>query len=256
MLRSRVIPVLLIEDDGLVKTRQFKNPKYVGDPLNAVRVFNEKEVDELIVLSIKSSFENKPPNIGLIENLAYECCMPLCYGGGIKNVQQSMDILSLGVEKVAFGSLLFENPSVITEVAEQAGSQSVVAVLDYKKKIFGRGLDVRINSGNRAAGSDLLSAALMAQDLGVGELVLNSIDRDGMMSGYDIDVVSKLRKELNIPITVCGGAGSLDDIERMCTEFGPIGAAAGSLFVFNGKYRAVLIDYPAAEKKIEITKKI
>lgn len=244
MLRPRIIPCLLVHRGGLVKTVKFKDPKYVGDPVNAVKIFNEKETDELVVVDIDASVNGVEPNYRLIGQLASECRMPLCYGGGIKTVEQASRIIALGVEKIALGSAAVENPDLVTAIAREVGSQSVVVVLDVKKKMFGRGHEVFTHNGKRATGKLVLEAALEAQRLGAGEIVVNSIDNDGAMKGYDLDLARQLQQALAVPLTVLGGAGSLADLGALVSACGVVGAAAGSLFVFKGPYRAVLINYP------------
>lgn len=244
MLRPRIIPCLLVKDKGLVKTVNFKDPKYVGDPINAVRIFNEKEVDELIVVDIDASVEKRDPDYKMIENLASECRMPLCYGGGVKNSEQVKRIIELGVEKVALSSAAIENPDIISESVQMVGNQSIVVVLDVKKHTFGNKYEVRTYNGKKKTGKDPIELAHQLQKLGAGEIVINSIDDDGMMNGYDLSLVDKIRNSINTPLTVLGGAGSLEDIAKLINKYNIIGAAAGSLFVFKGKYRAVLINYP------------
>ena len=249
MLRSRIIPCLLVHKKGLVKTNQFKDSKYVGDPINAVKIFNEKEVDELIVLDIDATNENRGPDFEMIKNLAIECRMPFCYGGGVTSVNEAAKIISLGAEKVAFSSSIIENPKLIKEVSEVIGLQSVVVVLDYKKKgLFGN-LEIFTHNGKRSTGLNLFDFVLKLDEIGIGEIVLNSIERDGQMKGYDISTVEKVRDIFQGPITVLGGAGSHEDIKELISKFNIIGAAAGSLFVFKGKYKAVLINYPSFDKK-------
>lgn len=243
MLRPRITPCLLIKDKGLVKTIKFKDPKYIGDPINAVKIFNEKEVDELVVLDIYATKENREPDYKMIENLAAECRMPFCYGGGIKTVEQALRIFSLGVEKVALSSVIIDNPSIISRIAGQVGSQSIVAVLDIKQKQNNEYEIFNLN-GSKATSINPVEFCSQLEQLGVGEIILNSIDNDGIMKGYDLTLVNQVSKNVNVPITVLGGAGSLDDIGELIREFGIIGAAAGSLFVYKGKYKAVLINYP------------
>lgn len=242
MLRPRIIPCLLIRNNGLVKTVGFRDGKYVGDPINAVRIFNEKEVDELIVLDIDATVQGREPNYELIEHLAAECRMPLCYGGGVKTSRQVERIVALGVEKVALSSVLLERPEIIQEAAQSVGSQSIVAVLDVRTQRGG--YEVCTHNGSRATGKDPVSLAKQVESLGAGEVVINSIDNDGRMKGYDFELARRVRNAIKLPMTVLGGAGSLDDIRRLVAEFGTVGAAAGSLFVFKGAYRAVLINYP------------
>lgn len=250
MLRPRIIPCLLVKNGGLVKTVRFDTPKYVGDPINAVRIFNEKEVDELIVVDIEATVQNREPSYTLIRNLATECRMPLCYGGGVNKAEQVEKIISLGVEKVAVSAAAVSSPSVISESASRVGSQSVVAIMDVRKKgIFGGRYEVFTHNGSKETGLDPVGFARYVENLGAGEVVVNTIDRDGEMKGYDLDLIAQVRAAINLPITVLGGAGSLQDIQDLIHTFGTIGAAAGSLFVFKGKYRAVLINYPNRSEK-------
>ena len=245
MLRPRVIPCLLLHQGGLVKTVQFADSKYVGDPLNAVRLFNEKEVDEIMVVDIDASTLNREPNFGLIAKLAGECRMPLCYGGGVKSPDQVERIIALGVEKVAISSAALADPNLISEAARRVGNQSIVVVLDVKKHgLIAKRYEVFTHNGRRPSGLSPVDQARRAESLGAGELVINSIDRDGMLNGYDFGLIDLIREAVNLPITVLGGAGTHEDIAALIQRYGLIGAAAGSLFVFKGKYRAVLIQYP------------
>lgn len=251
MLRSRIIPCLLVHKKGLVKTVGFKDAKYVGDPINAVKIFNEKEVDELIVLDIDATVENRPPNYEMIKNLATECRMPFCYGGGITTVEQSKKIIELGAEKIAISSAAVNNPIIIKQIGEAIGVQSVVVIIDIKKrsKLLGGGYDIYTNNGKIKAKVKLNEFIDILNKIGVGEIVVNSIDNDGTMNGYDDALVSLFREKTNFPMTVLGGAGNLDDIKLLISKYKIIGAAAGSLFVFKGKYKAVLINYPNREEK-------
>lgn len=249
MLRPRIIPCLLVKDGGLVKTISFENPKYVGDPINAVRIFNEKEVDELIVLDIDASTENREPDYNMIEHLAEECRMPLCYGGGVKSVEQVQRIIGLGVEKVAISSAAVKNPTLVRTASECVGNQSVVVVLDIKKRAIDNKYEVFLHNGKMATGSFPDVLATQMERLGAGEIVINSIDHDGVMKGYDLALVEKIRESINVPLTVLGGAGSLHDIGLLINKYGAIGCAAGSLFVFKGIFRAVLINYPNKAEK-------
>lgn len=248
MLRPRIIPCLLVSKKGLVKTVKFKDPKYVGDPINAVRIFNEKETDELMILDIDATKFNQEPDYRSIEFWASECRMPLCYGGGIKSVEQAQRIFSLGVEKIALSSEAITNPTIISSIAERVGSQSVVVVLDVKKKIFG-GYELFTHNGSKGTGLNPVDFAEKCVLEGAGEIVVNSIDNDGTMKGYDLKLVKNIRNAIDIPMTVLGGASSLDDFGGLIREFGIIGASAGSLFVFKGKYKAVLINYPSPHDK-------
>lgn len=245
MLRSRITPCLLVHKKGLVKTVGFKDPKYVGDPINAVKIFNEKEVDELIVLDIDASVKGRGPDFELIRNLAVECRMPFCYGGGVTTVEEAKRIINLGAEKVALSSAAIQNFDLLSQIGKAVGIQSVVVVLDVKKKSFiGGGYEVFIHNGKKATGIKLKDFVQKLDTIGVGEIVINSIDRDGKMEGYDFTMVDMVRELTEMPLTILGGAGSIDDIKAAISRYKIIGAAAGSLFVFKGKYRAVLISYP------------
>jgi len=249
MLRPRITPCLLVKNGGLVKTINFGKPKYVGDPINAVKIFNEKEVDEIIVVDIDASVYQKEPDYVLIKNLAAECRMPLCYGGGVKTVEQIEEIISLGVEKVAISSAAISNPDLIAKAAAVVGSQSIVVVMDVKKVKSRELYELFVYNGRQSTGLGPLEFAKTAERLGAGELLINSIDCDGLMAGYDLQLARKVRDTTNLPMTVLGGAGSLEDIAALVESFGTIGAAAGSLFVFKGKFRAVLINYPSRSEK-------
>lgn len=253
MLRPRIIPCLLIKDNGLVKTVNFKDHKYVGDPINAVRIFNEKEVDELIVIDIDSTVKKLEPNYKLIDQFATECRMPLCYGGGIKTTKQVKKILSLGVEKVALSSAIIEKPELITEISEQVGSQSIVGVLDVKKRLLGNQYDIYTHNGTQKTPLNLEGFIQRIEKLGIGEIVINSIDNDGIMKGYNNNLINKIKPLVHVPLTVLGGAGSLADVSALIKQYKIIGAAAGSLFVFKGIYKAVLINYPSPSEKILLT---
>jgi len=254
MLYPRIIPCLLVKDKGLVKTVNFKDPKYVGDPINAVRIFNEKEVDELMVIDIDATQDNRKPDFTMIENLAAECRMPLCYGGGVTTSDEIRKIIQLGVEKVAISSAAISNPALVTEAAERVGNQSIVVVLDVKKRFLGGKYEVYTHNGKKTTGKSPVELAIQMEKCGAGEIVINSIDNDGLMKGYDNILIEKIRNAINIPLTVLGGAGSLQDIGQLIQKYGTIGAAAGSLFVFKGVYRAVLINYPNRKEKEAIMK--
>jgi len=249
MLRPRIIPCLLVKNGGLVKTVRFGNPKYVGDPINAVRIFNEKEVDELFVADIDATVQGREPDYTMIKNLAAECRMPLCYSGGVRTVEQIQRIISLGVEKVAVSSAAVHDPKLLSDAAKMVGSQSVVAVMDVKKSQANCNYEIWTHNGSKPTGKSPAEFARQVESLGAGEVVINSIDNDGMMKGYDLALVRTIRESINLPITVLGGAGSLKDIRELINIFGIIGAAAGSLFVFKGVYRAVLINYPSRSEK-------
>jgi cyclase len=254
MLRPRIIPCLLVHKGGLVKTLQFKDAKYVGDPINAVRIFNEKEADELMVLDIDATVNNVAPDFSLIAKLAAECRMPLCYGGGVTTAEQAARIVDMGVEKVAVSSATIANPSLLTEMAAAVGRQSVVAVLDVRKRtgLFSKGYEICTHNGKSVHKLDPVALAKQLQDAGAGEIVINSVDRDGLMQGYDLGLATQFKQALKVPMTFLGGAGSLDHMDELIANLGVVGAAAGSLFVFKGKYRAVLINYPTPGQKIKL----
>lgn len=249
MLRPRIIPCLLVHNGGLVKTVRFTEPKYVGDPINAVRIFNEKEVDELIVADIDATSLGREPNYALIANLAAECRMPLCYAGGVKTPEQVERIISLGVEKVAISSAATQSPDLITESSRRVGSQSIVVVMDVKRAGLLRRYEIFTHNGSCATGLNPVDFACKAESLGAGEILVNSIDHDGVMKGYDLSLIEQVREAVSLPLSVLGGAGRLADIQDLIRRHGMIGAAAGSLFVFKGKYRAVLIQYPTCLEK-------
>lgn len=242
MLRARVIPCLLLRNGGLVKTSRFGEAKYVGDPINAVKIFNEKEVDELVVFDIEASKRGAEPNYGLLADIASECFMPVCYGGGVNSVEQALRIVQLGIEKIAVNAPAISNPGLITELSEVLGTQSVVAGIDVKNDWLGRPRVYDASSGklkNR-------TPEAWAEDLaraGAGEIFLNCVDRDGMQEGYDLKLISKVSKAVSVPVIACGGAGRAEDFASAVAA-GASAAAAGSLFVFQGRHRAVLISYP------------
>jgi cyclase len=254
MLRPRIIPCLLLRQGGLVKTVGFGRATYVGDPVNAVKIFNEKEADELMVLDIDATSEGREPNLRLISQIAVECRMPLCYGGGIHTVDAARSIINLGVEKVSIGTAFVERPALISEIAAEVGGQSVAVVLDVRRRPLRGGYTVNTHNGTRDTGRAPEDLALEAQEQGAGEIVVNSIDGDGSMSGYDLALARRVRDAVRIPLTVLGGAGSLDDIAKLIDTCGVVGAAAGSLFVFKGAYRAVLINYPGESQKEELVR--
>lgn len=251
MLRPRITPCLLLRDGGLVKTVRFADPKYVGDPVNAVRIFNEKEADELVVFDIGASAAGSAPNVRLIAQFAVECRMPLCYGGGIRTVQQAREIIALGVEKIAISSAAVENPALIADIAEAVGGQSVAVVLDVARTRAGSH-EVRTHNGQRPAPVRLLDAVQEAERRGAGEIIINAIDNDGVMKGYDLALARQVRAATRLPMSIVGGAGALSHMTDLIRACGVVGAVAGSLFVFKGPYRAVLINYPGPAQKDEL----
>lgn len=248
MLRPRVTPCLLLSEGGLVKTVGFASPKYVGDPINAVKIFNEKEADELIVLDIDATVKGRAPNERLIAQFAVECRMPLCYGGGITSVEQVKRIIGLGVEKIALGASAIESPELVESTAKEIGSQSVAVVIDVRRGVGGA-YEAFTRNGTKATGLDPVAVARSVEARGAGEIVVNSIDRDGAMRGYDLELAAMIRAATRLPMTVLGGAGSLADMQALFERCGVVGAAAGSLFVFKGTYKAVLINYPGHAQK-------
>lgn len=247
MIRTRVIPCLLLKNQGLVKTTKFKDPKYLGDPINIVKIFNEKEVDELIFLDITATIENRKPSMALIAQIASECFMPLSYGGGIRSLDDIKEILGLGVEKVSINSYAVKNPSFVKEASGLFGSQSIVVSIDVKKNLFGK-YEIYIHGGKYSTKLDPITFAMQMEKMGAGELLLNSIDRDGTMQGYDIELINKVSHAVTIPVIACGGAGKVDDFADAVKNGGASAVAAGSMFVFQGRHRAVLINFPSQEE--------
>lgn len=240
---TRVIPVLLLKNAGLVKTTQFKDPKYIGDPLNAVKIFNEKEVDELIFLDILATPEKKKIPLQFLEQVAQECFMPLAYGGGIKTVDEIREILKVGVEKVIINTQAVENKDFIREAVERHGSSTICVSIDVRKNFWGK-YEVFTHGGRINTKLDPIKFAIEMDQSGAGELMINSIDRDGTMKGYDCDLIKKVTNEVGMPVIACGGAGTINDFAEAVNEAGASAVAAGSMFVFHGKHRAVLISYP------------
>lgn len=242
----RVIPTLLLQGNGLVKTVKFKDPKYVGDPANTLRIFNEKEIDEIVVLDISATNEQRKPRLDLIRELASEVFMPLCYGGGVTTVEEIEAILRAGVEKVAVNSACFTHPETIREASSRFGAQAIVAAIDVKKGLFG-GYKVYSHGGKKGHNVDPVTHARRMEELGAGEILLTSIDRDGTQEGYDLELVKQVAAAVRIPVVAAGGAGKLDDFKAAVTA-GASAVAAGSFFVFHGKHRAVLITYPSGQE--------
>lgn len=243
MLRSRIIPCLLMRDNGLVKTRRFGEDKYVGDPINAVKIFNEKEVDELSFYDIDATAKGSEPDYAHLQDIAAESRMPLCYGGGIKSAEQASRIIKIGFEKVSISSAAIERPALIREMADAVGTQSVVVTIDVKKSGLLGKRSIVTHNGNRKIGVKLFDFIRQAEELGAGEIVINDVDRDGMMEGYDLDLAKAVRGETSLPMTMLGGAGSTEHMQQLIEAVGVVGAAAGSMYVFTGVYRAVLISY-------------
>lgn len=246
MYRNRVIPCLLLKNKGLYKTIKFKDPKYIGDPINTLRLFNGKEVDEIIVLDIDATNSKKSVDLTYLKKLANECFMPICYGGGITSIEEVEAIFKIGIEKVSFNTALYENPDLIRKAAENFGSQSIVGSIDVKKKLLG-GYSVFLNNGKTDIKMDPVEYAKRAEDLGVGEILINAIDKDGMMNGYNYELIEMVSRAVSVPVIACGGAGSLNDCVK-AVKHGASASAAGSLFIYYGTNKAVLVNYPTEEE--------
>ena len=245
MYRPRVIPCLLLRNLGLVKTVKFRNPTYLGDPINIVKIFNDKEVDELVFLDITATPGGRKPPFDFLSGVTSECFIPLCYGGGVRNLEDMKTLFTLGVEKVAVNTHAVENPAFMRTAADLFGSQSVIASLDVKKTWRGR-YEVVTHCGRKRTGVDPVGLAVELERQGAGELLLTAIDRDGTMQGYDLELIKRVTAAVRIPVIACGGARRVSDLAAVVNEGGASAAAAGSMFVFQGPHRAVLISYPTA----------
>jgi imidazole glycerol-phosphate synthase subunit HisF len=243
MLKKRVIPCLLLHKGGLYKTEKFKKPTYIGDPINAIKIFNEKEVDELIFLDIDATNQNQGPNYKMIEDIASECFMPLCYGGGITSVEQMKKIYALGVEKISISSQAVLKPKLIKEAANLFGNQSVIVTIDIKKDFWGSG-KVFINNGKNNTKLAPIEFIKQVEALGAGEIVINSVDNDGVMNGFDLDLLKTIKLNTNIPVIALGGAGKLEHIKKVFDIAKVDAVACGSMFLYQGPLKGVLISYP------------
>lgn len=244
MIAVRVIPCLLLRGSGLVKTVRFRDPKYLGDPINVVKIFNDKEVDELVLLDVLATVEGRRPPFDLLEQIASECFMPLCYGGGVRGMDDVRALFELGVEKVSLNAAAVEDPALIEAGAATFGSQSIIASIDVKRRLLGR-YEVVTHRGEKGTGLDPVAFARTVEARGAGEILLTSVDRDGTMGGYDLELIRRVSEAVRIPVVACGGAGSVADLGRAVREGGAAAAAAGSIFVFHGPHRGVLINYPS-----------
>jgi cyclase len=246
MLKTRVMPCLLVSNGRLVKTVRFRNPAYVGDPVNAIKIYNEKEVDELILLDITATAEGRRPDFSFLSEVADECFMPLAYGGGIRDIDDISRIFSLGIEKVAINSYALENPSFIEKAAAVFGSQSILLSMDVKKNLFGK---YRVYGRGGRNGTDHEPAAWAArmERMGAGEILLNSIDQDGTMEGYDTTLIRKVTEAVTVPVIACGGAGRIQDFKMAVEEGGASAVATGSMVVYQGKNKGVLINFPSQD---------
>lgn len=249
MHRARVIPSLLLHEGGLVKTVRFSQPRYIGDPINTVRIFNEKEVDELLIFDIDATVHNRPPQTELIEEIVGEAFMPIGYGGGVKSVAQMYQLFRAGVEKISLSSAALENRELVREASREFGRQAVVVTLDLKRRSrFFKGYALTIRNGSQQMVGDPIEVAKEMEELGAGELLLNFVDRDGTMQGYDLNYIREMIASLRIPVIALGGAGARQDLRDVIRDAGASAAAAGSIFVYYGKHRAVLINYPSQEE--------
>jgi cyclase len=251
MLKTRVMPCLLLKDGALVKTVKFKDPGYIGDPVNAIRIYNEKEVDELIFLDITATMENRRPPFKVLSEIASECFMPVTYGGGIRRLEDIKEVFNLGIEKVALNSYAVENPTFIQAAADKFGTQSIVVSIDVRKKFLGR-YEVYIYGGRKGTGLDPIKFATRVEELGAGEILLTSIDRDGTQEGYDLELLNKVTSVVNIPVIACGGAGKVEDFAGAVKQGGVSACAAGSMVVYYGRNRAVLINFPTQRELEEV----
>lgn len=247
MAIPRVIPVLLLKNNGLVKTTQFKDPKYIGDSLNAVKIFNDKEVDELIFLDILATIENKKPPLELLKEIAEECFMPLSYGGGIKDIDEIREILKVGIEKVIINTQAVEKKGFIEEAVKRYGSSTICVSIDVKKNFWGK-YEVYTRGGKHNTKIDPVTFAKEMDLAGAGEIMINSIDKDGTQKGYDLELINQITSNVSMPVIACGGASNLNDFSDAINKSNASAVAAGSMFVFHGKLRAVLINYPEQEE--------
>ena len=251
MFRPRVIPCLLLKNTGLVKTVKFKEPRYIGDPINAVRIFNAKETDELIFLDINATKEKRKISLELLAKIADEAYMPFSAGGGINSLDDIKNLINIGVEKVVINSFAIENPTFIKSAADTFGSSTIIISIDVKKKMFG-GYEVYSHGGSKSTGSDPVKFAVICAEQGAGEIIITSIDRDGMMEGYDIDLIKNVSSAVDIPVIASGGAGKLADLTLAYYKGNASAVSAGSMFVYHGPRRAVLINYPSNEELVKL----
>tara|TARA_B110000495_G_C23040504_1_gene623765 strand:+ start:4067 stop:4813 length:747 start_codon:yes stop_codon:yes gene_type:complete len=245
-----VIPVLLLKGKGLYKTVKFKNPKYIGDPINSVRIFNEKEVDELVFLDIGASSKSMNPDYCLLGDIASEAFMPMAYGGGLKTIEQIRKIFSIGFEKVILNTVNYSDYELIKSSVSEFGSQSIVGCLDVKRSVFNR-YDLFSTNGSIKQNLTIMEHLTRMVDSGVGEILINSIDKDGTMSGYDLKLIKKVTDAVKVPVIACGGASCVNDFKLAVSDANASAVAAGSMFVFMGPHRAVLINYPERKELIK-----
>jgi cyclase len=251
MSDPRIIPVLLLGKSGLIKTEKFANPRYIGDPINTVRIFNEKCVDELVLLDIFATAEGRRPDIGRIKTIAAECRMPLAYGGGISDLNTATRIIESGVEKVTLSAAAFADPDLVSDIAAVSGSQSVAVVVDYKRGWTG-GRTIYTHNGTRKVDGDLSTHVARMIDAGAGEIIFNSISDDGMMHGFDLKLAREIGEVVDTPMTFIGGCGSPDDLKALFAECRYVGAGVGSMFIYKSAMKGVLINYLQADVKAEV----
>lgn len=251
MLGVRILPALLLKSGGLVKTKRFARPHYLGDPVNTVRIFNDKEVDEIALLDIEAGRKGLSPDFELLEEIASECFVPLAYGGGLNSLDQIHTIVRMGFEKVILNSAILEDPQLLAAAAGEIGSQSVVASIDVKKNWLGKQV-VYSHSGRRVPCSDPVEWAIQLAGLGAGEILLNNVDRDGLRIGFDISLLSKVTAAVSIPVIACGGADSVNDLNQAVRAGGASAVAAGSMFVYHGTHQAVLINFPTVDELADV----
>lgn len=253
MFRPRVIPILLLKDKGLVKSVQFKNYNYIGDPINAVKIFNDLKADELVFLDILASKEKRKISLEFVRKVGDEANMPFAVGGGVQTIQDIKEIINAGAEKVIINSYAVENPDFIKEASEEFGSSTIVVSIDVKKKLFGKN-QVYTHGGSKSSGISPVDFAKSMEEKGAGEIIINSIDQDGLMNGYDIDLTREVAMAVKIPVVACGGAGKLEDFKTAINSAYSSAVAAGSLFVYHGPRKAVLVNYPSQDKLIALFK--
>lgn len=245
MIRPRIIPILLIASDGIVKTTKFKNPTYVGDPINTIKIFNEKGVDEIIVLDINATSHQRDPNFQFIQELGSECFMPFCYGGGLKNIKQIEKVFYSGAEKISLNYASIHSEKLIEDAANIFGSQAIVVSMDIKKDLFGK-YKLMSERAKISASKDIVAFAKKVESLGAGEILLNSVDNDGVQGGYDLKLITQVSESVSIPVVACGGLGCFADIQ-LALDAGASAVSGGSFFIFVGKHRAVLVTYPSED---------
>jgi cyclase len=246
-IRSRIIPVLLLSGKRLVKTRKFRNPVYLGDPVNTIRIFNDMEVDELILLDVCATPDERAPQFEQLQEIAAESLFPLAYGGGVRSVDDAVRIILSGFERIALNSIFATDQRMVRTICSELGSSSIIGSMDVKKRWL-RGETVMVNGGNTPVSSSVVDWARRIEDLGVGEIMVNAIDHDGEMCGYNTDLVARVSQAVSVPVIACGGASSFTDFPS-AIRAGAAAAAGGAVFVFKGKHRGVLIQYPSAEDR-------